>query len=490
MNVVMFAAEAVPYAKVGGLADVVGALPKALAKLGAKITVVIPAHRSVAFARLGIRPCTAVPNLVLPMKASSKKADIFQVSNGGVDVFLIGSRDYFDRDGVYDDPVTKEGYPDNMERFVFFMKSGIELLSRLGIPADIIHCHDSHTALIPGMINTNRRTDPAFARVGTLFTIHNLAYQGLFPREALDFAEIDQSNFYSMSPFEYWGQVNFMKAGIQCSDKVNTVSRTYAVEIRTDHEFGMGLEGVLADRGEDLSGIVNGIDYDEWNPETDPLIPARFSRRDLSGKAKCKAHLLELLGLPGHGRRTPLIGIVSRLADQKGFDLIEEAVDEIMALDAQLVVLGTGQKKYHDMFARMASEHPNKVAVRLAFDNELAHKIEAGCDLFLMPSRFEPCGLNQLYSLRYGTIPVVRATGGLADTVVARADGGGTGFSFSGYASQEMMAALRQALAVYADPARWQALMVRAMEQDWSWDRSAREYLKLYEAIRERRLSA
>ena len=489
MKIVMFAAEAVPYAKVGGLADVVGALPKALAKLGAQLVTVIPAHRTIDFRKFQIKRCAEVPGFDVPMKASVERAEVFQARNpeSGVDVFLIGSRAYFNRSTIYDDPETREGYADNMERFVFFMKSGLELVSRLGLPVDIIHCHDSHTALIPGMINVNHRSHPLFARVGTLLTIHNLAHQGLYPKDALDYAGIDPGHFYPTSPFEYWGKVNFMKAGILCADKVNTVSQTYSVEIRTDHEFGMGLEGILNDRKEDLSGIVNGIDYDEWNPETDPLIPARFSSRDLSGKEKCKRHLLEQFGLPGRGDRVPLIGIISRLADQKGFDLIEEAAEEITALDMQLVVLGTGQEKYHDLFTRIARQYPDKVGIRLAFDNALAHQIEAGCDLFLMPSKFEPCGLNQLYSLRYGTIPVVRATGGLADTVAGYDGDGGTGFCFSGYTAEEMMAAIRKALAAYSDRARWQALMLQAMSQDWSWDRSAREYMNLYGKIRDLR---
>jgi len=485
MRVVMFAAEAVPFAKVGGLADVVGALPKALAKLGARPAIVIPAYRSVDFRRFDIEPCAAVPGFDIPMGSSVEKAQVYQprANGSGLDVYLIRSGRYFDRSGIYDDPVTSEAYGDNMERFIFFMKSGLELIRRLGLAADIIHCHDSHTALIPGLLNVNLRSDPLFARVGTLFTIHNLAHPGLYPKESLAYAGIDPGRFYTMSPFEYWGQVNFMKVGIMYADKVNTVSQTYSVEIRTDHEYGMGLEGILKDRKDDLSGIVNGIDYDEWNPEKDPLIPAAFSARDLSGKIKCKEHLLQCFGLPQPSGRVPLIGIVSRLADQKGFDLIAEAVNDLTALNLQLVILGTGQKKYHDLFSQIAAEHPQKVGVRLAFDNELAHKIEAGCDLFLMPSKFEPCGLNQLYSLRYGAIPIVRSTGGLADTVENCNAGRGTGFCFSAYTSVEMMAAIKRALVVYSNPVRWQALQIRAMSQDWSWDRSAREYMSLYRTI-------
>jgi starch synthase len=489
LNVVMFAAEAAPFAKVGGLADVVGALPKALAKLGAKPVIIIPAYRSVDLSAHQITPCAAVPSLDVPMGSGREQAEIHQtrIQGSAVDVYLIGSRRYFDRDGVYDDPLTREGYADNMERFVFFMKSGIELLRRLRRPLDVIHCHDSHPALIPGMLSVNYQNDPVFSHAGTLLTIHNLAHQGIFPKESLVYAGIGLRYFYPLSPFEYWGQVNFMKAGIELADKVNTVSRTYSVEIRTDPEFGMGLESVLQRRKEDLSGIINGIDYDEWDPQTDPLIPAPFSLRDLSGKSKCKEWLLERFGLPRSADRVPLMGIVSRLVDQKGFDLIAEAVEEITALNLRLVVLGTGQKKYHDLFMHIASQHPEKVGVHLAFDNRLAHQIEAGCDFFLMPSKFEPCGLNQLYSLRYGTIPIVRAIGGLADTVVDYEQGEGTGFRFIEYTSAEIVATIKRALEIYSKPAQWGKLVIRAMSQDWSWDQSAIEYLNLYQQIKNQR---
>jgi starch synthase len=485
ISVVMLAAEAAPYAKVGGLGDVVGALPKALAKLGLKIAVVIPAYKLVHSGSYQIQSYSGAPRFGVPMRSAIEQAEVYQTRFGetDVDLYLIGSRKYFDRDGIYDDPETKEGYPDNMERFIFFMKAALELLSKLNFPVDIIHCHDSHTALVPGLVRTTYGKNPFFAETRTLLTIHNLAYQGIYKKESLDYAGIDISNFFPMSPFEYWGNVNFLKAGIELADKINTVSHTYSIEIQTNPELGAGLEGVLRRRSKDLSGIVNGIDYDEWNPETDPLIPARYSLRDLSGKAECKRSLLEYFGLPKPRKRTPLIGIVSRLADQKGFDLIEASIAEIADLDLQLVVLGTGQQKYHDLFQQLAVRYPQKIGIQLSFDNELAHRIEAGCDMFLMPSRFEPCGLNQLYSIRYGTIPIVRATGGLADTVIPYSGNEGTGFSFRGYSSAEMMAAIRQALMVYADPVRWQALAMRIMSQDWSWNKSASQYVQLYRSI-------
>jgi starch synthase len=484
-GIAMLAAEASPFAKVGGLGDVVGALPKALEKLGAKPIVIIPAYRAVHSSALNIHSFSRVPGFDISMKSVVERADIFQsrIDGTGVDVYLIGSRKYFDRPGIYDNPETKQGYSDNTERFIFFMKSALELLQRLGAPIHIIHCHDSHTALVPGLIQTNLRSRPYFSKTGTLFTIHNLAYQGISSKEALACAGIDATHFYPGSPFEYWGRVNFMKAGIEFADKVNTVSRTYSFEIQTNPEQGMGLDGVLQRRKEDVSGIVNGIDYDEWNPQTDPFIPVHFSIHDLAGKAECKRQLQQYLGLPRSTNRVPLIGIVARLADQKGFELLSEAIHEVMAVNLQLVVLGTGQQKYHDLFEEIAAKYSGKLAVQLSFDNGLAHRIEAGCDMFLMPSKFEPCGLNQLYSLRYGTVPIVHATGGLVDTVIPYDGDNGTGFRFSNYSVEGMMAAIKQALAVYSDPDRWHALRVRGMSQDWSWNKSAVQYLQLYRSI-------
>jgi starch synthase len=485
LKIIMLAAEASPYAKVGGLGDVVGALPKALAKLNASPAIVLPAYKAAQSSAFAIRPRSPIFEFEVPMASSAEHAEVFhtRMNDSNVDVYLIGSRKYFDREGIYDDPATKVGYPDNMERFVFFMRAGLELIVRLGAPVDIIHCHDSHTALVPGLLNINYRHNPVLAKTGTLFTIHNLAHQGLYSNLALDYAGIDRKHFYPTSPFEYWGKINFMKAGIEIADKVNTVSHTYSEEIQTSHESGMGLEGVLRNRKADVSGIVNGIDIAEWDPESDPFIPAHFSAKDLSGKEKCKENLLHHFGLPSSRNRIPLIGIVSRLADQKGFDLIEEVIEEIASMDLQMVILGTGQQKYHELFRQIAMQYPGKIGIELSFNNELAHRIEAGSDMFLMPSKFEPCGLNQLYSFRYGTIPIVRKTGGLADTVIPFGREQSTGFSFSEYSAAEMLEAIKQALNVYCDPSQWQPLMLRAMSQDWSWNKSARQYMQLYHTI-------
>jgi len=491
LKVAMFSAEAVPFAKVGGLADVVGVLPRFLEKIGAAQTVIIPAYKSIDRDRHRIRRANDLADFEAPLGAHRIPVEVShtRLPETNVDVYFVAGGHFFSRDGIYDDPATREAYPDNMQRFVFLARAGLELLRRKGSAPDVIHCHDSHTALIPGLLRTVYATDPFFTHTGALFTIHNLAYQSLFPKDALDLAGIDPGLFHTGSPFEYWGRVNFMKVGIETADLINTVSEGYAREIQADPKYGFGLEGVLQRRSADLSGIVNGIDYSEWNPETDPFIAARYSAHDLAGKEECKRALLEIFGLPAPPGRMPLIGIISRLADQKGFDLIGAAIDEMGGMELQMVVLGTGQQKYHDLFQKISMRYPDRFAVRFEFNNALAHQIEAGADMFLMPSRYEPCGLNQLFSLRYGTVPIVRATGGLADTVINYDIAGdrGTGFSFTEYGAPQMMLAVRRALMVYSDPVSWRDLMLRGMAEDWSWEASAQKYMRLYERIRIRK---
>ena len=486
LRIVMFSAEASPFAQDGGLGDVVGSLPKELKKLGVDPVVVLPAYAvALQHKAFGIHPCEMVKSFDVRMGKRMERVEVFQtrLNNSDVDVYLIGSRKFFNRPGIYNDPDTGEGYSDNGVRYTFFMKAGVELLIRLSKPVDIVHCHDSQTALIPGMIRMNYGRSAFYKDVGSLFTIHNLAYQGIYPKRILHYADIDYKHFYPTSAFEYWNKVNFMKAGILMSDKVNTVSQTYAVEIQSSNEFGHGLEGVLQSRKKDVSGIVNGIDYEEWNPEKDPLISANFSGKDLSGKAECKKYVQKYFRLPSKRRSTPLIGLISRLVDQKGLDLIAEAAPEIAALKIHLVILGVGQKKYHRMLQEIVSQYPDNFAIQLTFDNALAHRIQAGCDMLLMPSRYEPCGLGQLVSLRYGTIPIVRATGGLADTIVPYENHRGTGFNFTGYSAEEMIDALKMAVSIYKNADQWKNLMVRAMAEDWSWKRSAEGYKRLYRNI-------
>ncbi len=487
IHIVMFAAEAAPFVKVGGLADVIGALPKILEKLGAQITLVLPGYQVIPRGRFGIHASTAVAPFDVPIGSGSVRAKVEQtvLEDTGIDVYFLDGGGFFSREGVYDDPASKQGYPDNVQRLAFYARAGLELLRRLGRPVDVIHCHDSQTGLVPGLLQSVYSRDPFFRKTGCLFTIHNVAYQGLYEKDALTWAGIDSRYFAPSSPFEYWGKVNLMKIGILTADLVSTVSETYAREIQSGPEFGYGLEGILKDRAGDLFGIVNGIDYDEWNPETDPLIHAHYSSQVLAGKAVCKWALLESVRLPKQKGRIPLIGIISRLADQKGFDLIDEAVEQIAAHDLQMVVLGDGQPEYHKLLETLVARHPMKIAARFGFNNPLAHQIEAGADMFLMPSKYEPCGLNQLYSMRYGTVPIVRSTGGLADTIkdYDLQHDTGTGFAFKDYSAQALLGAIERALILFADSERWHRLMVRCMMERWSWAESAPKYLALYDRI-------
>jgi starch synthase len=491
LQVIMCAAESVPFVKVGGLGDMVGSLSKALGQFGVRVSIILPAYKSIHHEQYGLHRSPNLPQFSIPFGADLLPVEVFQSRMPGteIEVYFLRCGQYFDREGIYDDPGTREGYTDNMQRFVAFMKAAIQLSPRLGAPPDIFHCHDLHTGLIPALLRINHKEDPFWSHTGILFTLHNLAYQGVYPKESLYWAGIDSSHFYPGSAFEYWGQTNFLKAGIEYADSLNTVSRAYASEIQSGAEFGHGLEGLLRRREADLTGIVNGIDCEVWNPETDLFIPAHFSQRDLSGKSVCKAEVQRAFGLPQVGPRTPLIGILSRLVDQKGFDLIQDAISELTHCNLQLAVLGIGQQKYQDLFKDIARSCPEKISARFEFDNRLAHLIEAGCDMFLMPSRFEPCGLNQLYSLRYGTVPVVRATGGLADTVIDYnpTTQEGTGFTFISYSARAMMESLRRALDAYADPQCWHGIMLRGMDQDWSWVVPARKYLQLYEEISRRK---
>jgi starch synthase len=492
-DIVMFSAESAPYVKVGGLGDVVGALPRILDKQGARVTVVIPAHKAIQHDEYNIRPYAPLAKFDVSLGHRRVTAEVYQTTIPGtrVELFLLGGGHYFYRDGIYDDPLTKEAYRDDIERYVFFCRAGIELLVRLGRTVDIIHCHDSQTGLIPALVRTRYAYHPLLMHTGVLFTIHNVAYQGIYPKESLYLAGLDERRyFYPGSPFEFWGKVNFMKVAIEHADLINTVSETYALEIQSSPEYGYGLEGILRRRKKDLTGIVNGIDYEIWNPGTDPFLPAHFCSPDQPGKPACKASVLKQFGLPQeHNRRVPLVGMVSRLAVQKGFDLIEEARTQLATLDMQMVVLGTGQQKYQDLLQGLAAQYPDRFAFGEGFNDPLGHRIYAGSDVLLMPSKYEPCGLNQLYALRYGTVPVVRATGGLVDTVTDYdpATDTGTGFRFAAYSGTEMIHALGRALEIYSDQSRWTALARRGMAQDWSWEESARKYLFLYGAIRQRR---
>jgi starch synthase len=365
----------------------------------------------------------------------------------------------------------------------------LEASKVLGVP-HVFHCHDWQSALLPVMLRTLYAEDSAFREVATVFTIHNMGYQGLFPPDILPLLMLPW-DLLTISRMEFFGQVNFLKGALVFSDFVTTVSKKYSQEIQTS-EYGFGLDGVLRSRAATVTGILNGVDYDEWSPQTDKFTAAKYSPQDLSGKLKCKQDLLNAFGVANGGAKVPVIGIVSRFAAQKGFDLISQIMDRLALEEMIVVALGAGDKPYEEMFQRLNKQFPKKIAVKIAYDNAIAHKIEAGADMFLIPSRYEPCGLNQIYSLKYGTVPIVRATGGLDDTIEpwdART-GRGTGFKFSDYTGEALLATIKQALLAYQDPSSWQMLMRNGMSRDFSWGASAREYGKIYERARQVRASA
>jgi starch synthase len=489
MKIVIVSPEVVPFAKTGGLADVTGALPKALSKLGHQVKVILPKYRMVDEKRFPLKNINlALSEIPIGDKKEKIGLKSYWDKDFNVEFLFLVCDKYFDREELYKDPSTGMDYKDNDERFIGFDRGVIEILKSLAWPPEVIHCNDWQSALIPAYLKTLFADDPFFKNTSTVFTIHNVAYQGLFPAKSFKKVGVGLQLFYPISPFEFWGKLNFMKAGIYYADVLNTVSERYAVEIQSTSEFGYGLEGVLRDRSSDFYGVLNGIDYEGWSPEKDKLIPCKYSSQDLSGKGKDRKYLLESSGLPDSNDDLPLIGIISRLVDQKGFDLIEEMADEILSLDLKIVLLGTGDEKYHLFFSALERKYPKKLKVNLTFDNRLAHMIEAGSDMFLMPSRYEPCGLNQLYSLRYGTVPIVRETGGLADTIqdYNSETGEGTGFVFKNYDAEELLKVIKRALEIYRDKRAWSKLMLKGMSKDYSWEAQAKKYVELYEKALEK----
>jgi len=481
MHIAFVASEGVPFSKTGGLADVVGALPRALAALGHQVSVYLPRYRQTKLTE----PVTVVRSITIPFDDKYRFASVVTGgTQGGVRFYFVEYPPYFDRDALYGTPAGD--YPDNAERYALFSRAVIEASKILGVP-HVFHCHDWQSALVPILLRTVYAEDPALRETATVFTIHNMGYQGLFPPETLPLLMLPW-DLFTMSKMEFFGQVNFLKGALTYSDYVTTVSRKYSQEIQTA-EYGFGLEGVLHDRASTVSGILNGVDYEEWSPQTDKFAAAKFSPQDLAGKAKCKQDLLATFGMPAADAKLPVIGIVSRFAAQKGFDLISQIADRLAREQMIMVALGAGDKPYEEMFLRLHKLFPNKIAVKVAYDNAIAHKIEAGADMFLMPSRYEPCGLNQIYSLKYGTVPIVRATGGLDDTIEpwdART-GKGTGFKFTEYIGESLLLTIKQALQGYSDQTSWQVLMRNGMNKDFSWNASAREYGKIYEKVRQLR---
>ncbi len=477
----MVASEVAPWAKTGGLADVVAALPGALAAPGHHVTIVTPKYRRVTASG------AALSSRAIRFGMYSHDVTFHVVTlDERRRVVFVDAPALFDREELYG--TAGRDYDDNAERFALLAHAALEFAQHdeTGARANVVHAHDWQGGLATALLRRDPHRWPALAGAGLVFTIHNLAYQGLFPRDVVPRLGLPWDMF-AMERGEFWGRFSFLKAGITASDFVTTVSPTYAKETLTP-VFGAGLEGVLAARGERYLGILNGIDANVWNPATDPFLPAHFSASDLSGKTICKRALLERFRLPlgDDALARPVVGLVSRLVDQKGLDLVEAASGALLDLEATWIVVGTGEARYESFLKRLAERHPSRVGVFIGFDEALAHLVEAGADMFLMPSRFEPCGLNQMYSLRYGTVPIVHAVGGLDDTIQPFTNRAlhANGFKFRDASPDELVRAVRQAVRVYADRPVWRRLMLAGMSTDHSWSASAREYVKVYRRAR------
>ncbi len=484
MHIVFASSECVPFAKTGGLADVVGALPPELVKLGHEVTVYLPLY-AVVRAHLANEWKYAVRSITIPFEYYNRFVGI--VDGGtreGVRYYFVDCPELFDRKELYG---TRGGdYPDNAERFATFCRAVLEATKQLGVPL-VFHVHDWQTALIPIYLRTVYSFDPMLAHAGVVLTIHNAGYQGWFP-PATTQRLLFPWEVFTMDKVEQFDNFNFLKGGLVFSDILTTVSRKYAEEIQTP-EFGEKLDSVLLGRAADLRGILNGVDYSKWDPATDGKLAAHYTPEELAGKQECRADLLHAFGLQNVPETTPVIGIVSRFATQKGFDLVEQIAPMLADREAVVVALGTGEPIYEKFFRDWAFWNKAHVAVQIRYDDALAHKIEAGSDMFLMPSKYEPCGLNQIYSLKYGTAPIVRATGGLDDTIEEwnPEERTGTGFKFEGYNAHALMEAIDRALTAFQDKEGWTKLMRNGMARNYSWEQPAREYAAVYEEVARRR---
>jgi len=480
MKVLFATSEMSPYSKTGGLGDVAGALPDKLAKAGNEVICISPKYRAVE--KGGFKTTDTGLQVGCYIGDKPRPGRIFTLDEPHpAKRYFIANESYFDREELYQ---TAAGdYPDNSERFIFFSKALLGAAKAIGFKPDIVHLNDWQTALAGVFLRTNMRSDTFFSGAKTLLTVHNLGYQGLFWHWDWPMLNLGWEYFHPDTGLEYYGKINFLKGGIIFADAVNTVSKRYAKEIQTE-EYGYGLDGLLRKYSGKLFGILNGIDMDEWNPKTDRYIAANFSADNMSGKAACKADLQKIMGLPV-APDIPLIGVISRFTEQKGMDLVISGAADLMKLQVQLAILGRGEPEYEEEFKKLVKAYPKSLAVKIEFSQELAHKIEAGCDFFLMPSKYEPCGLNQMYSLAYGTIPIVRATGGLDDTVTNFSEntGRGNGVKFRDYSSQAMARALRKMVTIYKRNKPMAKLRQNAFACDFSWERSAKEYLKLYRRI-------
>ena len=474
MKILLLAAEVVPFAKTGGLADVTGSLPPAIRELGHDIRVAMPRYGRIRPDRFHITPVPG--SFPVPMDSRTEPAELMQATlANNVPVYLIENARYFDRDGIY-------VYPDDAERFVFFCRGAMEGMRHLGWQPDVIHCHDWHTALVPNWLKTVYANDPFFADTASVYTIHSLGYRGTFGHWVLEIAGIAEYEFVASPEGTDANQVvDFMSRGIAYADVINTVSPTYAREILTP-EYGEQMDSLLRSRQERLFGILNGIDVDEFNPAADPHLDTAYTVETLNLRSRDKLALQQEAGLH-QDVQTPVVGIIARLVDQKGFDLIVPMVEPMLQhLGIQFVLLGTGEQRYHEFFLDLARRYPRQASVFLTFNASLSHRIYAGADIFLMPSRFEPCGLGQMIAMRYGSVPLVRAVGGLADTVsdYDPATDQGTGFVFESYEAMSLYTAMVRAVETYRHRGIWRRLQARCMQQDFSWQTSAKKYAELY----------
>lgn len=476
MKILFVSPEIAPYAKTGGLADVAKALPAALKAMGHDIRTIMPKYLGIAEQNLAMERMTA---FTVQTHHGLHGGVLWQTQNEGVPTYFVDNEVFFNREGYYG--LGDWDYPDNLERFVFFCKAALESCKAIDFLPDVIHCNDWQTAVLPAMLMATYagyRRDAFFLPVPKLvYTIHNISYQGRFPEDHWSILSLPRS--YYNNDFEFYGQINLTKSAIHLSDAVTTVSETYAREIQ-ETDFGFGLQDILQRNNGKLVGILNGVDYRSWSPDTDPhTYGIRYSAGDRSGKYRIKTRLREEYGLPDKGD-VPLIGVISRLVEQKGIDLIKACAERMLQLDTQLIVLGSGDPQYHDFFEWLRRSYPDRVGLYIGFNNDLAHRIEAGADIFLMPSLFEPCGLNQIYSLKYGALPIVRQTGGLADTI----QDGVNGFSFFDFNAHFFFDAVKRAVDIYRNnPEKWEEMMMTAMAQDFSWNRSAAKYITVYSRL-------
>jgi starch synthase len=475
MNIVFATSECAPWAKTGGLADVVSGLSRTLVKMGHKASIYLPYYRQVAKAIPS--PPVVLPSVTIPFSYYNRFVRILDGGqHNGVQLYLVDSPELFDRENFYATP--SGDYPDNAERFGLFCRAVIEATKVIGIP-DVFHVHDWQAAMLSVFLRSIYYFDPVFRHVPSVLTIHNAGYQGWFPPNTIEKLLLPWDMF-TPDKLEHYNTFNFLKGGIVYADAITTVSRKYAEEIQTP-EYGFGLEGMLRNRSGNLFGILNGVDYTEWDPAIDPHIAAHYTADKLDGKKECRRDLLHAFGFSGISDETAIIGVVSRFATQKGFDFIAEIMERLVQRDMVLVILGNGEEYYERLLTELAERYSDKVRVHIKFDNVIAHKIEAGADMFLMPSLYEPGGLNQIYSVKYGTVPIVRATGGLEDTIDEQPDGGGNGFKFSGYDASSLMDAIDRAFDTFRDKEKWTAMMKRGMAQDFSWENSAHEYVRVYQ---------